>query len=118
MVSEERLEITFVLEVIAGPPATGVAETVKLSGAAPQLVQPTVRVAEVSRTEIAEMVANGFGVVTFSVAAGLVSPPWATVTEITCATFGSKLLKLRVAVPVVVSVSVVAEPPAGVIDAT
>ena len=62
MVSGDRPEITFVLEVIAAPPATGVAETVKLSGAAPQLVQPTVRVAEVSSTEIAEMVAVGLAV--------------------------------------------------------
>lgn len=54
--------MTLVLEVIAGPPATGVAETVKLVGGDPQFVQPTVKVAEVSATARAEMVAVGFGV--------------------------------------------------------
>ena len=62
MVSEVRPEMTFVLDVIADPPVTGVAETVKLVGGAPQLVQPTVRVAEVSATVKAEIVAVGFGV--------------------------------------------------------
>ena len=50
------------MDVIADPPATGVAETVKLEGAAPQLAQPTVKVAEVSATVRAEIVAIGFGV--------------------------------------------------------
>ena len=54
--------MTFVLEVIAGPPETGVAETVKLVGGAPQFVQSIVKVAEVSATVRAEMVAIGFGV--------------------------------------------------------
>jgi len=60
-----RPVITEVLEVIAAPPPkTGVAETVKLLGAAPQLEHPTVSVAEVSATVSAEMVAIGLGVVT------------------------------------------------------
>jgi hypothetical protein len=62
VVSEVRPEMTFVLDVTADPPATGVAETVKLVGGVPQFVQPTVKVAEVSATVRAEIVAIGFGV--------------------------------------------------------
>ena len=62
------------MELIAAPPATGVADTVKLVGEAPQLVQPTVRVAEVSATVKAEMVAIGFGVVTVVETVALVWP--------------------------------------------
>lgn len=83
MVSEVNPETTFVVEVIAAPPPSGVAVITKLSGSAPQLVQPTVRVAEMSATVRAEMVAMGLGVVTLRVAAGLVKSPWVTVTDIT-----------------------------------
>jgi hypothetical protein len=63
VVSEVRPVITEVLEVIAAPPPkTGVAETVKLLGAAPQFEHPTVSVAEVSAIAMAEMVAIGLGV--------------------------------------------------------
>jgi hypothetical protein len=62
VVSEVRPVITDVLEVMAAPPKTGVAETVKLLGAAPQFEHPTVSVAEVSAIASAEMVAIGLGV--------------------------------------------------------
>ena len=64
---------------MAGPPATGVAETVKLSGADPQLVQPTVRVADASKTEMAEIVAIGFEVTTTKVEVWLSWPLYETV---------------------------------------
>jgi hypothetical protein len=72
--------MTLVLEVIAAPPPWGVAEIVKLSGSAPQLVQPTVNVAEVSATVRAEMVAIGWDVLTVNVFAALVNPPESIVT--------------------------------------
>jgi hypothetical protein len=57
-----------------------VADTVKLSGSAPQFVQPTVKVAEVSATVRAEMVAIGWDVLTVNVFAALVNPPESIVT--------------------------------------
>jgi hypothetical protein len=81
VVSEVRPVITEVLEVIAAPPPkTGVAETVKLLGAAPQFEHPTVSVAEVSAIARAEMVAIGWDVLTVNVFAALVNPPDSIVT--------------------------------------
>ena len=68
---------------MAGPPATGVAETVKLSGTVPQLVHPTVRVADVSSTAIAEIVAVGLAEVTEAEVVSLESPLYVTDASMT-----------------------------------
>ena len=114
-----RPEMTFVLEVIAAPPARGVAETVKLVGGAPQFVQPTVKVAEVSATVRAEMVAIGFAVVTSLETVALVWPLKVTEARIVCSTFGDRPVKFNVVMAELAAPEIVlGEPPAGVIDAT
>jgi hypothetical protein len=111
--------MTFVLDVIADPPATGVAETVKPVGGAPQFVQPTVKVAEVSATVRAEIVAIGFGVVTVVETVALVWPLKVTEARIVCATFGDRPVKFSVVMAELAAPEIVlGEPPEGVIDAT
>jgi hypothetical protein len=120
VVSEVRPVITDVLEVIAAPPPkTGVAETVKLLGAAPQFEHPTVSVAEVSAIAMAEMVAIGLGVVTVVDTVALVWPLKVTDARIVWVTFEDKAVKLKVVVAeVAVPEMVLGAPFAGVIEAT
>jgi hypothetical protein len=93
-----------------------VADTVKLSGSAPQFVQPTVKVAEVSVTVRAEMVAVGFGVVTVVETVALVWPLKVTEARIVWATFElSELNSNGVVVAIATELIVEGDPPSGVI---